>query len=194
MVINLGNISEVMENVKDTVVDNLGPLGDLSNINANLPSYAVEVIIQLSATIILFLIVKFFFWKPITKMLDDRKEAIDKSLTEASTARDNAKKLELELHDQVLQSKLQIKEILDKTAKEANIRKEEIINEAKEEARRRLSNLETELALEKSNMEKEIRQEIVDIAFKAAEKIVAREIDEKKYLDVVDDILKGAIE
>lgn len=41
-------------------------------------------------------------------------------------------------------------------------------------------------------MEKEIRKEIVDIAFAAAEKIVAKEIDHDKYLDIVDDILKGA--
>ena len=38
-------------------------------------------------------------------------------------------------------------------------------------------------------MEKAIRKEVVDIAFEAAEKIVGRE----KYLDVIDDILKGAI-
>lgn len=190
----MGNISEVMEDVKNTVVENLGPLGDLANLNVNLPSYAVEIIIQLSATIILFLIVRFFFWKPITKMLETRKEIIDKSLTEAIEAKDAARKLEIELQNQVLQSKLQIKELLDKAQKEANIRKEEIISEAHEEAKRRLENLKSELELEKTNMEKEIRHEIVDIAFKAAEKIVSREIDQDKYLDIIDDILKGAIE
>ena len=42
-------------------------------------------------------------------------------------------------------------------------------------------------------MEKEIREEIVNIAFQAAEKIVQKEINQDKYLDIVDDILKGAI-
>ena len=43
-------------------------------------------------------------------------------------------------------------------------------------------------------MEKEIKQEIVDIAFATAEKIVAKEIDHDKYIDVVYEILKGANE
>ena len=41
-------------------------------------------------------------------------------------------------------------------------------------------------------MQKQIRSEIVDIAFAAAEKIVAKEIDQDKYMDVDDEILKGA--
>ena len=41
-------------------------------------------------------------------------------------------------------------------------------------------------------MAKDIKKEIVDIAFAAAEKIVAKEINQDKYLDIVDDILKEA--
>ena len=81
--------------------------------------------------------------------------------------------------------------MLDQAEKEANIRRDEIINSAKEEAKRRMDNLSLELEQEKKNMESDIKKEIVDIAFKAAEKIVAREIDQDKYLDVVTDILKG---
>ena len=83
--------------------------------------------------------------------------------------------------------------MLDNAEKEANLKKTTIINEAKEEAKRRLDNLEFELEEEKKSMEKEIRQEIVDIAFQAAEKIVGKEINQDKYINVVDDILKGAI-
>jgi flagellar biosynthesis/type III secretory pathway protein FliH len=54
-----------------------------------------------------------------------------------------------------------------------------------------MENLESELEQEEKNMEHDIKKEIVDIAFKAAEKIVQIEIDQDKYLDVVDDILKG---
>ena len=46
-------------------------------------------------------------------------------------------------------------------------------------------NLENELVQEKANMESEIKKEIVDIAFQAAEKIVAKEIDREKYLNLM---------
>ena len=75
-----------------------------------------------------------------------------------------------------------------------SLKRDEIINQAKDEARRRMENLKIELEQEKDSMEKEIRQQIVDIAFAAAEKIVSKEINQDKYLEVVDDILKGANE
>ena len=46
----------------------------------------------------------------------------------------------------------------------------------------------------KENQWNDIRKEIVDVAFAAAEKIVSKEINQDKYLDLVDDILKGANE
>lgn len=187
----MGNISEVMGDVAAAVSESLGPLGNgFIFTTANI----MEIVIQLVATIILFLVVRFFFWKPITKILESRKDIIDKSLAEASESRENAKAIELELQTELDKSKQQIKALLSKAEKDANVRREQIITEAKDEAKRRLDNLETELNLEKSKMEKQIRQEIVDIAFDAAKKIVGREIDQKKYLDVVDDILKGAME
>ena len=42
-------------------------------------------------------------------------------------------------------------------------------------------------------MEADIKKEIVDIAFQAAEKIVAKEIDKEKYMDFINDFLEEAI-
>ena len=39
--------------------------------------------------------------------------------------------------------------------------------------------------------EKELRNQIIDVAFLAASKIVEKEINPDKYLDIVDDILTG---
>ena len=84
--------------------------------------------------------------------------------------------------------------MLDKAEKDANLKRDEIINQAKDEARWRMDNLKLELEQERKSMEDDIRKEIVDVAFAAAEKIVSKEINQDKYLDLVDDILKGANE
>lgn len=182
-------ISDALESIVSTVEQALGPLAKGFKIGG---SDVRDILIQLIATILLFLVVRFFLWKPITNILEKRREAIDKSLEEANTAKENAKQIEAELAMELSNAKTQVKELLDKAEKDGNLRRETIIQGAKDEARRRLENLEIELQQEKKNMEKEIRQEIVDIAFAAAEKIVAKEINHDKYLDVVDDILKEA--
>ena len=187
-------LSEAMSEITAAITSGLGPIYLISNpkeLLSSLPGTLMDLVIQICATFILFIAVFVFFWKPITKILETRREAIDKELTEAEAAKANAILVEDELRKTLDEAKDKVKEMLDQAVKDANVKKEEIITSAKEEAKRRLENLEFELEQEKKNMESSIKKEIVDIAFAAAEKIVQKEIDQKKYLDVVDDILKG---
>lgn len=188
------NMREAGNKISESVRTALGPIGRLNNPDASVfgGSDVRDILIQLIATILLFVVIRFFFWKPITKILESRRDAIDKALDDANESKENARQIEAELQEELSKAKIQVKELLDKAERDGNLRREAIINDAKEEARRRLENLEVELEQEKKNMEKDIKKQIVDIAFLAAEKIVAKEINQDKYLDVVDDILKGA--
>ncbi len=182
--------------IQEAIEGGLGPislLSDTEKLKANALNFAIDFGIQIAATVILFAVVAIFFWKPITKILEERRNQIDKDLKDAEDAKANAIEIEANLQKELAEAKAKIKEMIDTAEKEANIRKETIINAAKEEAKRRLENVEVELEEEKKSMEKEIRHEIVNIAFQAAEKIVQKEINQDKYLDIVDDILKGAI-
>lgn len=188
------DITSAVYYIKLAIQNGLGPIARISNpeeLLKGLPAEIMDLIIQFSATLILFLAVRFLFWKPITDILEARRSAIDKELEEAEAAKANALEAEANLKMELENAKQKVKEMLDQAEKEANLRRDEIVNSAKEEARRRMDSLEIELEQEKKNMEDSIKKEIVDIAFKAAEKIVAKEIDQNKYLDVVEDILKG---
>jgi F-type H+-transporting ATPase subunit b len=191
----IGDIAEALEKIRTTIQETLGPLYQTTNLTVDrMTQYGIDFGIQIGATIILFIVVAIFFWKPITKILEQRREVIDKDLEDAQKAKDNAIEIEAELNKQLKEAKEKVKDMLAKAEKEANLKRDEIINQAREEAKRRMDNLEIELEQERSSMEKEIRQEIVEIAFAAAEKIVSKEINQDKYLDVVDEILKGANE
>lgn len=181
-------IDETKTAIVEAIKSALGPLETLKIEGSDVR----DILIQLISTIILFVVVRAFFWKPITNIIETRREAIDKALEEANKARESAVAKDLELQEELNKAKQLVKEMIAKAESEANVRREAIIQEAKDEARRRLENLELELEREKKNMEDDIKKQIVDIAFAAAEKIVAREINQEKYLDIVEDILKGA--
>ena len=190
-----GDISGALQKIKATIQETLGPLYQTTNLTGDrLTQYGIDFGIQIGATILLFIIVAIFFWKPITKILEQRREVIDKELSDAQKAKENAIEIEAELNKQLQEAKEKVKEMLDRAERDASIKRDEIINQARDEARRRMDNLKLELEQERSSMEKEIRQEIVEVAFAAAEKIVSKEINQDKYLEVVDDILKGANE
>ncbi len=185
------SIEEALELISSTVKEALGPIAN--NFNITLADLT-DIGIQLAATIILFVVVRFFFWKPVTDILETRRQVIDKELEAAQTAKANAVEIEAQMKHELEDAKSKIKDMLDTAEREANIKRDTIINGAKEDAKNRLERLQIELEQEKKSMEKQIRQEIVDIAFAAAEKIVSKEISHDKYLDIVDDILKGANE
>lgn len=181
-------MNEILEKIAETVNSCLGPLKDLKITGADVR----DLLIQLIATILLFVVIRVFLWKPITHILETRRQAIDQALEDAKASKENAKELEAELAEELAKAKASVQDILTKAEKDGNLRKDQIIEEAKKEAKQRLENLELELEQEKNNMQKEIRKEIVDIAFAAAEKIVAKEINQDKYMNIVDEILKGA--
>ena len=179
-------ITEALDAIIEAIKEGLGPVTSLILTGAHIR----DIIVQMSATILLFVIVRFFLWKPITDFLEARRKVIDENLEKSTESLNNAKELESKMELEIVEAKAKIKSLLETAEREGNDKRSQIIEDAKAEAKRRKEALLNELEYEKSKMNNEIKQEIVEIAFAAAEKIVAKEIDRNKYLDIVDEILK----
>ncbi len=184
------SMSKILEDVSSFVDKCLGPLGS----DGFCWNTLRDIIIQLCATLLLFIIIRIFIWKRVTAILETRRAAIDKELIEAKEANRKARHLVSENQDKLEEAQKEIKAMLEAAEKEANLRRDEIIKDAKDEASRRLDNVEEEIKAEISKKNAEIHQQIVDIAMLAAEKIVEREIDQDKYIDLVNKIIEGANE
>lgn len=187
---NILELSDVLNDISDFVNGCLGPLG-LDGLS-NIATFAVDLGVQLCSTLIIFLLVRFLLWKPITKMLEQKREQADKELEEAHAANENAKAIEEELKKRMAEAHIEVKSILDSTEMEANARRDEIIKEAKAEAKRRVEAAQDDINQEIKNKQHEIQQMIVNTAFEAAEKILEHEVDKEKYLKVVNEIIEGA--
>ena len=179
-------ITEALDAIIEAIKEGLGPVINLTLTGAHVR----DIIVQMSATIILFIAVRFLFWKPITDFLEARRKGIDADLDKAKESLENAKELEEKMKTEMAEAKSKIKALLEAAERDGNQKRTELIEEAKAEAKRRKEALENELEYERTKMNNEIKQEIVEIAFAAAEKIVAKEINRDKYLDIVEEILK----
>lgn len=181
-------MSDILEKVSEFVDKCLGPLGSEGFTNDKIR----DLVIQLVATIILFLVVRFFLWKPVTNILETRRTTMEKDLTEAKENNLKSRKLTTELEEKLEATHIEIRNLIDKAEKDANIRREKIISDAKEEAKKRLGVVQKEIEQEITRSSNEIHKMIVDIAFLAAQAIVEDEIDHEKYLRVVNDIIEEA--
>ncbi len=182
-------MDEILKDIAEFVEGCLGPLSN----NGDISTWLRDFLIQLIATLLLFLVVKIFLWKPLTEFLEARRDKIDKDLTLAEESRVKAIKIETELALKYDAAKVEIQKLLKEAELAGNLRKEEIIKEAKEEAALRLSMAKEEINREILEQENNIKNQIVEIAFLAAETIVGEEVDRKQYLDAVTKIIESGM-
>ena len=114
-------------------------------------------------------------------------------MVEAQQAKERAEQLEAELKVKYDAAKIEIQKLLKEAEAQGNLRKEEIINEAKLEATRRLTMAKEEIEREIAMQEDDIRNQIISIAFLAAEKIVGNQIDQEQYLEAVTKIIESGM-
>lgn len=178
----LANTDEVSSGIQETINDGL-------RIITNFYSEYKSIIIQLVATLLLFLIVRFFFWNKITAVI----KAKEKNEQDAFKALDDAKKERIEIQKQIQvdldNAKQEGYQTIEKARQKAYLEAEEIIKKAKIDANMQLENAKEEIDKEVKKANDDIKNEIVEVAYLLASEIIKREIDESKYDDLVNEFI-----
>ena len=150
-----------------------------------------EMLIQILATLLLFIVIKLFFWEKITLFIEERGKHMEQEVLNAEEAnklaQENKEFTEKELH----QARLDAKTIIDNAKSDATVEKNKIVGDAKEEASKVLHNAKLEIESEYEKVKADINDEIVSVATLMAEKIIKKEIDPKKHKDLIDEVTKG---
>ena len=147
---------------------------------------ALTMLTQLLSTLIIFLAVKKFLWKPIKNILAKRSEKIQESLDSAFKQNDEATKNLKESKKELDDAKATSKEIIDSARVEANNLKNEIISDAKKQAQDKFNQAESKIEQRKSEVYDELHDEMVNVAMAAVSKLLeekATSEDDKKALD-----------
>jgi F-type H+-transporting ATPase subunit b len=150
----------------------------------------IEMVIQLGSTLVLFLVVRFFFWNHITAFLDKRKEVMNEEYNKAKDASKEADLLkqqaESELHD-IRQS---AKGMYDEAKERGEDERKHIVQTAKEDAERLRRQTEQEIAQEWENAKTDMNNEIVQVATLMAKKIIDKELDQATQKKLVQELTK----
>ena len=146
----------------------------------------VTLIAQICNLFIQLLIVKIFFLDKIKAILDQRREAADKQITEAETAKSEALAIKKTYEQNMLEAKAKADDLLLTAQRTANSRSEEIITQAQQQAAQIKSKAAADIALEKKKALNEAKNEISDLAMAIAGKVVARELNANDQADMID--------
>ena len=146
----------------------------------------VTLIAQICNLFIQLLIVKIFFLDKIKAILDQRREAADKQINEAETAKSEALAIKKTYEQNMLEAKAKADDLLMTAQRTANSRSEEIISQAQQQAAQIKSKAAADIELEKKKAINEAKNEISDLAMAIAGKVVARELNAGDQADMID--------
>ena len=146
----------------------------------------VTLIAQICNLFIQLLIVKIFFLDKIKAILDQRREAADKQITEAENAKSEALAIKKTYEQNMLEAKAKADDLLLTAQRTANSRSEEIIAQAQQQAAQMKSKAAADIELEKKKAINEAKNEISDLAMAIAGKVVARELNAGDQADMID--------
>lgn len=146
----------------------------------------VTLIAQICNLFIQLLIVKIFFLDKIKAIIDQRREAADKQITEAENAKSEALAIKQTYEQNMLQAKAKADDLLLTAQRTANSRSEEIIAQAQQQAAQIKSKAAADIELEKKKALNEAKNEISDLAMAIAGKVVARELNAGDQADMID--------
>lgn len=132
------------------------------------------------------LIIKKFFLDKIVAVLDQRRCAADKEITDAEKAKQEAMEIKKTYEDNMLQANAKANEILTTAQKTATERSDKIIGEAQQAAAQIKSKASADIAQEKKKAINDAKNEISGLALAIAGKVVEKELAEEDQAGLID--------
>ena len=141
--------------------------------------------------LILFLLVKKLFFKPINKMLDDRRKEIEADYKRATDAEKRATEMKSEYEHKLSGAKAEAGRIVSEAVENAQMRSDAIIKEAEETAKEMAIRAQKSIEAQKESAFCELQGEISSMAIDIAKKIIEKDIDEKDHERLINSALEG---
>ncbi len=152
----------------------------------------VEIFIQLIATFILIVVVKKFLWNQVTGFIEARQALVDDDITSARADREKAQALKEKAEKELGDIREEAKRILEAAREQAKTTQEKSIASTQSDIERLKKDAQDSLLKEVEQAKKSVRQEIISVAMELSKKVVAQEIDEKKYHQLIDQAIEDA--
>ena len=149
----------------------------------------VTLIAQICNLFIQLFLAKKFFLDKVKAILDQRREAADKEITDAQAARAEAEEIKKTYEQNMREARAKAEDLLMNAQRSANSRSEEIIGQAQQAAAQIKQKAAADIEMEKKKALNDAKNEISDLALAIAGKVVGRELNDTDQSGLVDSFI-----
>jgi F-type H+-transporting ATPase subunit b len=148
------------------------------------------IVTQIIGFILALWILKAFAWKPLLKMLDDRRNKIAGDIGEAEKIKADAARLLDDYHAKLREIDNEARVRIQEAVADGARIGAEIKDQARQESRLILERSREELSRDIAKARVELRDEVVGMAIRAAEKLISVRLDEAEQKRLLENFLK----
>ena len=149
------------------------------------------LIIQIANFVILFIVLRAWVYKPITNMLEKRRNAIAKGLEDARIAAEARANAENDAAKIIADAQAQAGAIIRDASSRTETTIKDLRLKADEEIAKAKSSAMAEAVQERDRMLGELRSQVAALAIAAAQKLVGESLDEKRQHTLLAEFFSG---
>lgn len=148
-----------------------------------------EILVTICNTLITFLIVKHFLFKPIRKMFAARTEEVQAMYDHAEADRAEAEAMKKDYSQSIANAKAEAAQITQSATRRATVRSEEILAEASRQASDMKKKAELSIEQERKKAMNEIKDEIAGLSIMIASKVVEKDISQDDHKRMIEEFI-----
>jgi F-type H+-transporting ATPase subunit b len=151
-----------------------------------------QVIIAAANAVVFLVLIWAIAFKPVSKMLADRKERIEQGLKDADQARRDRESAETERVAALTAARLDANDIINRAQKVAQETRDADIAATREELERMRVRAAADIEAEKQRAIGELRAEVANLALAAASRVVGETMNDERQRRLVEEFLSEA--
>jgi F-type H+-transporting ATPase subunit b len=138
---------------------------------------------------ITFFVLRKYAFGPIQRVIDERRDRIRRSIEEADTARDEARRLLEEHRALVAQARGDAESILVEARRVADAQRERVREETEADRQRRLEETRRQIEAETQRALEQIRAEVAELTLIATAKVTGKVLDQSDQRRLIDEAI-----
>jgi F-type H+-transporting ATPase subunit b len=157
----------------------------ITDLGINIP----VLIAQLINFTILLVVLRAVLYKPVLRMLDERRTKIEESLSAAERMKRQAAEADRQVQEQIEQARREGQALVAQAQEIAARIQAEAREQARADAEALLARARSEIQLERDNAIAELRKEFADVTIRAAEKVIRQSLDREAHRKLIEETL-----
>jgi len=148
------------------------------------------ILSQTVAFLILYWLLRKFAFAPIQQILREREERVRKVIEDAERQRVEMERLREEYERHLAHIEEEARAKFQEEMQQAYQVRDALLADAREQAERILQRAQEQIALEREKLMVELRDFVVDMAIRIAEKVIERNLDRTAHHELINDIIE----